>query len=103
MNFVNYQRKAMRSHKARRCVKAGGKRVKLHSLPDATKPIVVFPAPGDVSVAERNANAPGIVSPTPATQPAEPTARRPGGVLRGAAPVVVFIVPVVHPLPNVSQ
>jgi hypothetical protein len=80
------------------------KRSRRKHFPAATKPAgTVKVGRTDDPTADRHPNVPGRVDPGPATKNVKLTARRPRRVLGGATPIVVVIIPVVHPLPYIPQ
>jgi hypothetical protein len=72
-------------------------------FPATTEPARVVPDATLVHGAGRHADAHGNAAPEPATQNVGLPSRWPPGVLRGAVLVIVWVVAVIQPFPNVPQ
>jgi hypothetical protein len=79
------------------------KELRATQFPDTTEPGDVAPEARAARVAVRDANAPGIIVPGAAPQDFELTARRPRRVGSRTVLIVLDIVPVIDPLPNVPE
>jgi hypothetical protein len=84
-------------------LREGEKGSRSKHIPATTEPEVEVPEARTDPDAVRHTDDPGIAAPGPATQNALLTACRPRRILGGATPIVLLVVPVVHPLPHVPE